>query len=137
LSEFQSPSRRIFIGSHSLPPLWSPNRSFIKASQALLSTEPLNALSHQGCHEQGSNPFHADSLTSPRNPPLVLCRHYHPCTTFPTTVHALIAHYAEWLGSFPKCCATCSRPSPMLCPSRGHGNTLERCTNPSTTGMAW
>jgi hypothetical protein len=26
--EFQSPSRRIFIGSHSLPPLWSPNRSF-------------------------------------------------------------------------------------------------------------
>jgi hypothetical protein len=28
LSEFQSPSRRIFIGSHSLPPLWSPNRSF-------------------------------------------------------------------------------------------------------------
>jgi hypothetical protein len=31
LSEFQSPSRRIFIGSHSLPPpLWSPNRSFSK-----------------------------------------------------------------------------------------------------------
>jgi hypothetical protein len=28
LSEFQSPSRGIFIGSHSLPPLWSPNRSF-------------------------------------------------------------------------------------------------------------
>jgi hypothetical protein len=28
LSEFQSPSRRIFIGSHSLPPPWSPNRSF-------------------------------------------------------------------------------------------------------------
>jgi hypothetical protein len=28
LSEFQSRSRRIFIGSHSLPPLWSPNRSF-------------------------------------------------------------------------------------------------------------
>jgi hypothetical protein len=28
LSEFQSPSRRIFIGSHSLPPLWSPNRFF-------------------------------------------------------------------------------------------------------------
>jgi hypothetical protein len=28
LSEFQSLSRRIFIGSHSLPPLWSPNRSF-------------------------------------------------------------------------------------------------------------
>jgi hypothetical protein len=28
LSEFQSPSRRIFIGSHSLPLLWSPNRSF-------------------------------------------------------------------------------------------------------------
>jgi hypothetical protein len=28
LSEFQSPSRRIFIGSHPLPPLWSPNRSF-------------------------------------------------------------------------------------------------------------
>jgi hypothetical protein len=28
LSEFQSPSRRIFIDSHSLPPLWSPNRSF-------------------------------------------------------------------------------------------------------------
>jgi hypothetical protein len=29
LLEFQSPSRRIFIGSHSLPPpLWSPNRSF-------------------------------------------------------------------------------------------------------------
>jgi hypothetical protein len=29
LSEFQSPSRRIFIGCHSLPPpLWSPNRSF-------------------------------------------------------------------------------------------------------------
>jgi hypothetical protein len=28
LSEFQSPSRRIFIGSHSLPPLWSPYRSF-------------------------------------------------------------------------------------------------------------
>jgi hypothetical protein len=28
LSEFQSPSRRIFIGSNSLPPLWSPNRSF-------------------------------------------------------------------------------------------------------------
>jgi hypothetical protein len=27
LSEFQSPSRRIFIGSHSIPPLWSPNRS--------------------------------------------------------------------------------------------------------------
>jgi hypothetical protein len=27
LLEFQSPSRRIFIGSHS-PPLWSPNRSF-------------------------------------------------------------------------------------------------------------
>jgi hypothetical protein len=26
--EFQSPLRRIFIGSHSLPPLWSPNRSF-------------------------------------------------------------------------------------------------------------
>jgi hypothetical protein len=29
LSEFQSPSRRISIGSHSLPPLWSPNRSFV------------------------------------------------------------------------------------------------------------
>jgi hypothetical protein len=29
LSEFQSASRRIFIGSRSLPPLWSPNRSFI------------------------------------------------------------------------------------------------------------
>jgi hypothetical protein len=28
LSELHSPSRRIFIGSHSLPPLWSPNRSF-------------------------------------------------------------------------------------------------------------
>jgi hypothetical protein len=28
LLEFQYPSRRIFIGSHSLPPLWSPNRSF-------------------------------------------------------------------------------------------------------------
>jgi hypothetical protein len=28
LLEFQSPSRRFFIGSHSLPPLWSPNRSF-------------------------------------------------------------------------------------------------------------
>jgi hypothetical protein len=28
LLEFQSPSRRIFIGSHSLPPLWLPNRSF-------------------------------------------------------------------------------------------------------------
>jgi hypothetical protein len=28
LSEFLSPSSRIFIGSHSLPPLWSPNRSF-------------------------------------------------------------------------------------------------------------
>jgi hypothetical protein len=28
LSEFQSPSRIIFIGSHSLPPLLSPNRSF-------------------------------------------------------------------------------------------------------------
>jgi hypothetical protein len=28
LLEFQSPSRRIFIGSHSLPPLWSPNQSF-------------------------------------------------------------------------------------------------------------
>jgi hypothetical protein len=28
LSEFQSPSRRIFIASHSLPPLWWPNRSF-------------------------------------------------------------------------------------------------------------
>jgi hypothetical protein len=29
LSEFQSTSRRIFIDSHSLPPLlWSPNRSF-------------------------------------------------------------------------------------------------------------
>jgi hypothetical protein len=28
LSEFQSPSRRIFIGTHSLPLLWSPNRSF-------------------------------------------------------------------------------------------------------------
>jgi hypothetical protein len=27
LLEFQSPSRRIFIGSHSLPPLWSLNRS--------------------------------------------------------------------------------------------------------------
>jgi hypothetical protein len=27
-SGFQSPSRKIFIGSHSLPPLWSPNRSF-------------------------------------------------------------------------------------------------------------
>jgi hypothetical protein len=27
LLEFQSPSRTIFIGSHS-PPLWSPNRSF-------------------------------------------------------------------------------------------------------------
>jgi hypothetical protein len=28
LLEFRSPSRRIFIGSHSLPPLWSPYRSF-------------------------------------------------------------------------------------------------------------
>jgi hypothetical protein len=28
LSEFQSPSRIIFIGSHLLPRLWSPNRSF-------------------------------------------------------------------------------------------------------------
>jgi hypothetical protein len=28
LLEFQSPLRRIFISSHSLPPLWSPNRSF-------------------------------------------------------------------------------------------------------------
>jgi hypothetical protein len=30
LSEFQSPSIRILIGSHSLPPLWSSIRSFIK-----------------------------------------------------------------------------------------------------------
>jgi hypothetical protein len=28
LLEFQSRSRRIFIGSHSLPRLWLPNRSF-------------------------------------------------------------------------------------------------------------
>jgi hypothetical protein len=28
LLEFSSPSRRIFVGSHSLPPLWSPDRSF-------------------------------------------------------------------------------------------------------------
>jgi hypothetical protein len=28
LLEIQSPSRRIFISSHSLPPLWSPNRFF-------------------------------------------------------------------------------------------------------------
>jgi hypothetical protein len=28
LSEFQYLSRIVFIGSHSLPPLWSPNRSF-------------------------------------------------------------------------------------------------------------
>jgi hypothetical protein len=28
LLEFQSPSRRILIGSHSLPPFWSPNLSF-------------------------------------------------------------------------------------------------------------
>jgi hypothetical protein len=28
LLEFQPPSRRIFTGSHSLPPLWSPNQSF-------------------------------------------------------------------------------------------------------------
>jgi hypothetical protein len=35
LSEFQSPSRRIFIGSHSLPPLalWSPDRSFRNKSR--------------------------------------------------------------------------------------------------------
>jgi hypothetical protein len=31
LLEFQSPSRRSFISSHSLPPLWSPYRSFRKA----------------------------------------------------------------------------------------------------------
>jgi hypothetical protein len=35
LSEFQSPSRRIFIGSHSLPPLWSPNRSFKGQAQVI------------------------------------------------------------------------------------------------------
>jgi hypothetical protein len=34
LSEFQSPSRRIFISSHSLPPLWSPNRSFKQEGQS-------------------------------------------------------------------------------------------------------
>jgi hypothetical protein len=28
LLEFQYPSGRIFIGPHSFPPLWSPNRSF-------------------------------------------------------------------------------------------------------------
>jgi hypothetical protein len=32
LLEFQSPSRRIFIGSHSLPPLWSSNPSFRRAN---------------------------------------------------------------------------------------------------------
>jgi hypothetical protein len=32
LLEFQSPSGRIFIGSHSLPPLWSPIRSFINVN---------------------------------------------------------------------------------------------------------
>jgi hypothetical protein len=37
LSEFQSPSRRIFIGSHSLPPLWSPNRSFTKSVHQIRS----------------------------------------------------------------------------------------------------
>jgi hypothetical protein len=35
LSEFQSPLRRIFISSHSLPPLWSPNRSFRAARLAV------------------------------------------------------------------------------------------------------
>jgi hypothetical protein len=34
LLEFQSLSRRIFIGSHSLPPLWSPDRSFGSAFAA-------------------------------------------------------------------------------------------------------
>jgi hypothetical protein len=38
LSEFQSPSRRIFISSHSLPPLWSPNRSFRIKSTRRMST---------------------------------------------------------------------------------------------------
>jgi hypothetical protein len=34
LLEFRSPSRRIFIGSHSLPPpIWSPNRSFMEADE--------------------------------------------------------------------------------------------------------
>jgi hypothetical protein len=37
LSEFQSPSRRIFIGSHSLPPpLWSTNRSFTKYTKDIM-----------------------------------------------------------------------------------------------------
>jgi hypothetical protein len=31
LLEFQSPARRIFIGSHSLPPLRSPDRSFTES----------------------------------------------------------------------------------------------------------
>jgi hypothetical protein len=37
LSEFQSPSRGIFIGSHSLPPpLWSTNRSFTKYTKDIM-----------------------------------------------------------------------------------------------------
>jgi hypothetical protein len=36
LSEFQSPSRRIFIDSHSLPPLWSPIRCFSVSSASKL-----------------------------------------------------------------------------------------------------
>jgi hypothetical protein len=42
LLEFQSPSRRIFIGSYSLPPLWSPNRSFKNSrSNSANSTDHL------------------------------------------------------------------------------------------------
>jgi hypothetical protein len=46
LLEFQSPSRRIFISSHSLPPLWSPDRSFNIVTNFVME---VTATWHRAC----------------------------------------------------------------------------------------
>jgi hypothetical protein len=61
LLECSSPSRRIFIGSHSLPPLWLPNRSFKWYQSRFGSLLTLTSLrSKDGVPGTSSGPPHFD-----------------------------------------------------------------------------
>jgi hypothetical protein len=53
LSELQSPSRRIFIGSHSLPPLWSPNRSITRINQFVIHRRGAEKLEGHHLGDEG------------------------------------------------------------------------------------
>jgi hypothetical protein len=114
LLEFPSPSRRIFIGSHSLPPLWfavsilqnfhacsSPAPAPVKPqpTPAILSQEPVHTVMSITHHTRKRpstgprtthGPHEGESPPPPRGPEATcgVPRHYEPRTAMPTASSA-------------------------------------------------